>query len=476
MYDVLVIGAGVIGALCARELSRYRLSVCLVDRSCDAAGGCSRANSGIVHAGFDAKSGTLKAELNVKGCRMMPELAAELGVEYKNIPSLVVCLDEEDRPVLEELYARGIANGVKNLTIIDQKKLRELEPNISDKAVAALFAPDAGIICPYGLAIAAAENAVQNGTDHRFGFEVSSIERVEGGYAVSNGETTLYARYVVNAAGLHSDDIARLTGDCDFELYARRGEYMLFDRRVSGHVRNVLFTLPGKYGKGILVAPTVDGNMLIGPNAHDIEKENTEVTSEGLAEIHAGALKLMPTLPGLRDVITSFAGQRPTPSTHDFIIRMSKNCPGVLHMAGIESPGLASSPAVAEYAVELLGRAGLPLERRDDFEPHRRETSCFRTMSDEQREALIARDPAFGRIICRCESVTEGEIVAAINNPLGATTIDGVKRRTRAGMGRCQGGFCMPKVAEILSRELGVPLDEIKKHDGDSRLLFGRTK
>lgn len=476
MYDVLVIGAGVTGALCARELSRYRLSVCLVDRSCDAAGGCSRANSGIVHAGFDAKSGTLKARLNVRGCRMMPTLAKELGVEYKNIPSLVVCLDSGDMPALKELYDRGIANGVKNLTIIDQKELRELEPRISDKAVAALYAPDAGIVCPYGLAIAAAENAVQNGAAHRFGFEVSSIERVEGGYAVSNGEETLYARYVVNAAGLHADDIAEMTGDRDFELYARRGEYMLFDRRVSDCVRNVLFTLPGKYGKGILVAPTVDGNMLIGPNAHDVEKENTEVTSEGLAEIHAGALKLMPSLPGLRDVITSFAGQRPTPSTHDFIIRMSKNCPGVLHLAGIESPGLAGSPAVAEYAVELLGQAGLPLERRDDFEPHRRGGAGFRTMSDEQREQLIAEEPAYGRIICRCESVTEGEILAAIHNPLGATTIDGIKRRTRAGMGRCQGGFCMPKVAEILSRELGVPLDEIKKHDGDSRLLFGRTK
>lgn len=476
MYDVLVIGAGVVGALCARELSRYRLSVCLVDRSCDAAGGCSRANSGIVHAGFDAKSGTIKAALNVRGCRMMPELAKELGVEYKNIPSLVVCLDSGDMPALEELYNRGITNGVKNLTIIDQKELRELEPRISDKAVAALYATDAGIICPYGLAIAAAENAVQNGADYRFSFEVKSITPAEGGYAVSDGETTLYARYVVNAAGLHADEIAALTGDCDFELYPRRGEYMLFDRRVSDCVRNVLFTLPGKYGKGILVAPTVDGNMLIGPNAHDVEKENTEVTPEGLAEIHAGALKLMPSLPGLRDVITSFAGQRPTPSTHDFIIKLSRHFPGVLHLAGIESPGLASSPAVAEYAVELLAEAGLRLQKRDDFDPHRRDSSCFRTMSDEQREALIARDPAYGRVICRCESVTEGEIVAAIRAPMGATTIDGVKRRTRAGMGRCQGGFCMPKVAELLSRELGVPLDEIKKHDGDSRLLFGRTK
>lgn len=476
MYDVLVIGAGVSGALCARELSKYKLSVCIVDRSCDAAGGASRANSGIVHAGFDAKVGTLKAKLNVRGCLMMPKVARELGVEYKNIPSLVVCLDEEEMPVLEELYARGVANGVGNMRIINKDELRELEPRVSEKAVAALYAGDAGIVCPYGLAIAAAENAVANGAVARFSFEVKSITPCEGGYIVSNGEEELAARYVVNAAGIHSDELADMTGDCDFELLGRRGEYMLFDRKVSDCVNNVLFTLPSKLGKGILVAPTVDGNLLIGPNAHDVEKDNTEVTSDGLDEIHAGALRLVPTLPGLRSVITSFAGQRPTPSTGDFIIRMSKKYPHVLHIAGIESPGLASSPAIAEYAVEMLRGAGLELVEREDFEPHRTGHVNFRTLDDEAREELIKKNPAYGRIICRCESVTEGEILDAIHNPLGATTIDGVKRRTRAGMGRCQGGFCLPKVAEILSRELSVPLDEIRKHDGDSKLLVGRTK
>ena len=476
MYVVLVIGAGVSGALCARELSKYRLSVCFVDRSCDAAGGASRANSGIVHAGFDAMPGTLKAKLNVRGCLMMPALTEELGVEYKNIPSLVVCLDEEERHVLDKLYARGVSNGVGNMRIIEKDELRELEPRVSDKAVAALYAGDAGIVCPYGLAIAAAENAVANGADHRFSFEVKSISPTEGGYAVSNGEEILEARYIINAAGLHADEIADMTGDRDFELYARRGEYMLFDRKVSDCVRNVLFTLPSRLGKGILVAPTVDGNLLIGPNAHDVEKDNTEVTSSGLDEVHAGALRLVPTLPGLRSVITSFAGQRPTPSTGDFIIRMSGTHPHVLHLAGIESPGLASSPAVAEYAVGLLREDGLELVPRDDFNPRRSRPVSFRTLDDEAREALIAKNPAYGRIICRCESVTEGEILDAIHAPLGATTIDGVKRRTRAGMGRCQSGFCMPKVAELLARELGVPLDEVKKHDGDSELLVGRTK
>ena len=477
MYDVLIIGAGVCGALTARELSRYKLSVCIVDRGHDAASGASRANSGIVHAGFDAKSGTLKAKLNVKGCRLMPKVAEELDVQYKHIPSVVVCLDKDDMPALRELYQRGITNGVEDMEIIDADQLREIEPNISDKAVAALYAKSAGVVCPYELAIAAAENAVSNGADYKFNFEVTSVVEKDGYYVVSNGEQEIEAKYIVNAAGLRSDMIAALFGDCDFELTARRGEYMLFDKNVSGFVKNVLFVLPTKNGKGILVAPTADGNMIIGPNACVVDrKDNTETTAFGLQEVHEGALKLMPGLPSLRGVITSFAGQRATPSTGDFIIRMSDKHPHVLHLAGIESPGLASSPAIAQYAVELLGGAGLPLEARDDFNPYRKSPAGFRELTDEQKAEVIKQNPAYGKIICRCESITEGEILAAINNPMGATSIDGVKRRTRAGMGRCQGGFCSPKVAELLAREMGVELDQITKSGGASKLLVGRTK
>jgi len=476
MYDVLIIGAGVVGALTARELTRYKLSVCFVDRDYDAGCGASRANSGIVHAGFDAKVGTLKAELNVRGCLMMPRVTEELDVEYKNTPSLVVCLAEEDMPALQELYERGKINGVKNLEIIDRERLRQMEPNISDSAVAALYAPDAGIVSPYELAIAAGENAVKNGADHYFGFKVTSIEKKDDYYIVSNGKQKIKARYIVNSAGLHSDDIAALTGDKDFDIIARRGEYMLFDKKVTSVINNVLFTLPTKNGKGILVAPTAEGNLLIGPNARPVDKGNTETTSEGLEEIHRGALALVPALPTLRNVIRSFAGQRPTPTTGDFIIRMSQNYPHVLHLAGIESPGLASSPAIAEYAVNMLAKAGLVLEKRDDFDPIRHSPVAFKSLSKEEKSAIIKNDPAYGKIICRCEKVTEGEIVAAINCPMGATSVDGVKRRTRAGMGRCQGGFCSPYVTELLAREMGVPLSDITKSGGETKLLLRRTK
>lgn len=476
MYDVLIIGAGVVGALTARELSRYKLSVCLVDKDYDAGCGASRANSGIVHAGFDAKVGTLKAKLNVEGCLMMPKVAEELDVEYKNTASIVVCMAEEDMPALQELYERGKINGVKNLEIVDRERLRQMEPNISDKAVAALYAPDAGIVSPYELAIAAGENAVANGADYRFGFKVTSIEKKGEGYVVSDGNETIEARYVVNSAGMHSDDIARMTGDCDFEIIARRGEYMLFDKKVTKCINNVIFTLPTKNGKGILVAPTADGNLLIGPNARPVEKGNVETTPEGLEEIHKGALKMIPSLPVLKNVIRSFAGQRPTPSTGDFIIRMSKDYPHILHLAGIESPGLASSPAIAVYAVNMLKEAGLALEIREDFNPLRQSPAYFRSLPNDKKAEVIKQNPAYGKIVCRCERVSEGEIVAAINCPMGARSVDGVKRRTRAGMGRCQGGFCSPRVTELLAQEMGVPLNEITKNGGESKLLVRRTK
>lgn len=476
MYDVLIIGAGVCGTLTARALTRYKLKVCFVDKGPDAASGASRANSGIVHAGFDAANGSLKAKMNVAGCAAMPRVTTELDVAYKNTPSLVVCFSESDRPALEALYERGVKNGVPNLRIIEQKELRAIEPNISEEAVAALYAPSAGIVSPYELAIAAGENAVQNGADYRFGYEVTSITERDGAYVVSNGKEELCARYVVNAAGLYSDRIADMCGDCNFEYYPRKGEYMLFDKNVAGCVNNVLFPLPTKGGKGILVAPTADGNMLIGPNAQLTEKGDTATTATGLSEIHEAAKKMMPSLPSLGNVITSFAGIRPTPSTGDFIIKPSKRYPHLLHLCGIESPGLASSPAIAEYAVEKLAEMGLQIVPNESFDPCRKPLACMRELSDEKRREQIANDPLYAKIICRCESVTEGEIRDAIRRPMGATTVDGVKRRTRAGMGRCQGGFCMPRVVEILADELHCDMTEIRKFDDDSVILTEKIR
>lgn len=476
IYDVLIIGAGVIGTLTARELTKYNLKVCFVDKGPDAANAASRANSGIVHAGFDAQCGTLKARFNVRGCEMMKKITEELSVEYKNTPSLVVCLSDEDRPALDALYERGIKNGVPNLRIIEKDELRKIEPNITENAVAALFAPSAGIVSPYELCIAAGENAVQNGADYRFGFEVKSITENDGIYIVSDGNIALSAKFVVTACGVCCDDIAKLCGDLNFNIIPRRGEYMLFDKSCAGIINNVLFPLPSKKGKGILVAPTADGNLLIGPNANITEKDNTATTGEGLSEIHQNALKLVPSLPSLKNVITSFAGVRPTPDTGDFIIKKSEKFRHVLHLAGIESPGLASSPAVAEYAVSLLAEMGLELEKNKNFDPRRKEVVRIRELSDEEKQKYIKSNPAYGKIICRCETITEGEIIDAVRRPMGATTVDGVKRRTRAGMGRCQGGFCMPRVTEIIARELGRDMADIKKFGKASTILFGRIK
>ena len=481
LYDIVIIGAGVTGAMLAHKLAKYQLDVAVVEAGCDVASGASRANSAIVHAGFDAAEGTLKAKLNVKGCAAMPELAHQLDVPYKNNTSLVVGFGEEDEKTLEKLLARGRANGVPNLSIIDQKKLRELEPNISPEATAALYAPTAGIICPYDLTLAAAENACINGTEFFFDFRVDSITVEDGIITVSAGEKSIRARYAANCAGVHSDEIARMV-DAEFpiKLIPRRGEYMVLDKAEGKTASATLFMVPSKVGKGILVSPTVDGNLLVGPNAHVVdEKDDTDTTAPGLDEISAGAKRLVPSV-NLRAVITSFSGVRPTPDTDDFHIEPSVKAGNFLNLVGIESPGLASSPAVADYAVEKLEAMGMKLEKRADYNPYRTANGHmpkpFRELSDEEKAERCKADPSYAKIICRCETITEGDILAAIRRPLGAKSIDMVKVRTRAGMGRCQGGFCSPRVAELLANELGVSLDTITKRGGGSGLLTGKTK
>jgi len=481
IYDVVIIGAGVTGSMLAHKLAKYKLSVAVVEAGGDVASGCSRANSAIVHAGFDAANGTLKALLNVRGCAELPELAHQLDVHYRKNTSLVVGFGEEDEEMLKVLLERGTKNGVPGLEIIDGKKLHELEPNISPDATAALLAPSAGIVCPYDLTMAAAENAAINGTEFFFDFTVDAVENADGIITVKAGERKVSARYAVNCAGVHSDEVARLV-DADFpiKLIPRRGEYMVLDKAEGKTVNATIFMVPSKAGKGILVSPTVDGNLLVGPNAHEVgDKEDTSTTSMGLDEISAGAHRLVPSV-NLRAVITSFSGVRPTPSTDDFHIEPSVKAANFLNLVGIESPGLASSPAVASYAVEKLEGMGLVLETREDYNPYRTENGHmrkpFRELSNEEKAELCKAEPAYAKIICRCETITEGDIRAAIRRPLGAKTVDMVKMRTRAGMGRCQGGFCSPRVVEILAEELGVSVDEIKKRDRGSDILMGKTK
>ncbi len=474
-YDVAVIGAGVIGSLIARELTKYNVRVAIVEKCNDMAMGTSKANSAIVHAGYDAKPGSLKAKLNVEGTALMPELCKTLGVPFKPVGSLVVAFSDEEVETLNELLERGKTNGVPGLEIYDREKLKEAEPYISDEAKAALWAPSAGIVCPYELTIAAVENAVVNGADFIRNFEVAEIDFDGSVFTVSDGEKEIKAKYVINAAGVYCDEIAALIGDNSIHTVPRKGEYMLCDKSIGHLANHTIFQCPSKMGKGILVTPTVDGNLLLGPSAIDIEdKDDVATIAETLSSVLETAKKSVPCLT-TRDVITSFAGLRAHCDRDDFIIEPSEKNAQFINVAGIESPGLSSAPAIAVYVKNIL--LGLmPADEKADFNPVREEPVRFRHMSNEERKALIKKNPAYGRIICRCETITEGEILDAINSPAGARDVDGVKRRTRAGMGRCQGGFCGSKVVELLARELGVEINEITKFGGNSIILYDRTK
>lgn len=480
-YDIIVIGAGISGSMCAYKLSKYKLNIAVVEAGIDVASGSTRANSAIIHAGYDAKEGSLKALLNVKGCDMMEELAETLGVHYNKCGSLVIGFNQEDREHIELLKKRGEINGVKGLRILEKKELHKMEPNVSPLAICALFAPSAGIVCPYDLAFAVSENAATNGVEFLFNYKVSSVEKCEDGtYKISNGEKELSAKYVISAAGLYCDEIANMLGDpLPFEIIPRRGEYMLLDKAEGKTTRHTLFVTPNEKGKGILVTPTVDGNIIVGPNANVVdEKSDTSVTIEGLEEIAEGARMLVPNI-NLGAMITSFAGVRPTPTSKDFYIQESEKFKNFIHVAGIESPGLASSPAIGDYVVDILKNIGLELEPKDDYIETRSKDGNFKLfydMSDKERKLAIEKNPLYARIVCRCENITEGDVVNAIHRPIPAHTSDMVKRRTRSGMGRCQGGFCHTKVAEIIARELNIPIDQVQKFGKNSTILYGKTK
>ena len=473
MRDVIIIGGGVSGCASARELSRYQADILVLDKEEDVCCGTSKANSAIVHAGFDAPAGSRMAALNVAGSRRMPTLAKELDFAYQQCGSLVVCLSEEDRPALQKLYENGLTNGVEGLRIVERDELLAMEPNIADEAVAALWAPTGGIVCPFGLTYAFAENAATNGVQFQFDTEVERIEAIPGGWRLQTNRGPLEARCIVNAAGVHADELHNQVSDDNMTIVPRRGDYFLLDHAAADHVHHTIFQLPGKYGKGVLVTPTVHGNLLIGPTANDIDdKEDTATTAAELDEVRAKAGLAVKDLP-LRQTITSFAGLRAHELRHEFFLQEA--APGFVDCAGIESPGLSASPAIGQAVAELV-QSILHLPENPDFNPRRKGILDPKTLSFAERAALVQKNPAYGQIICRCETVTEGEIVDAIHRVPGARSLDGVKRRTRAGMGRCQAGFCSPRVLEILARELGVPQEEITKCGGDSRLIVGTNK
>ncbi len=475
MYDVIIIGAGVSGAAVARELSRYKVNACVIEKEEDVCCGTSKANSAIVHAGYDAAAGSLMAKLNVRGNQMMEQLSKDLDFPFKKNGSLVVCLSEEDMPKLQALYDRGVANGVPELRILNREELRAMEPNISDDAYAALYAPTAGIVCPFNLNIAMAENACVNGVEFKFDTEVTGLHPIEGGWAIETNQGSFETKYVVNAAGVYADRLHNMVSAKKIHITPRRGDYCLLDKTAGNLVSKTIFALPGKFGKGILVAPTVHGNLILGPTAIDIEdKEGTNTTREGLDQVITKCGMNVKNIP-MRSVITSFAGLRAHEDGHEFLIGELEDAKGFIDCAGIESPGLTSSPAIGEMVAEIL-REKLNLEKNENFVVTRKGVLDPDSLSKKERIELIKKNPAYGNIICRCEMITEGEILDAIHRPLGAKSLDGVKRRTRAGMGRCQAGFCSPRTMEILARERHVSMFDITKSGGESKIVVGTNK
>ena len=475
MYDVVIIGAGVSGSASARELSRYKVNACVIEKTEDVCSGTSKANSGIVHAGFDAPEGSLMAKLNVEGNLMMEELSKELDFPFKKNGSLVICLSEEDIPKLKELYDRGIRNGVKELKILNKEEVLELEPNITDDVYAALYAPTGGIVCPFGLNIALAENANTNGIEFRFNTEAQDIEKIDGGFIIKTNQGDIKTKYIVNAAGVYADKFHNMVSQNKINITARKGEYCLLDKTAGNHVSRTIFALPGKMGKGVLVSPTAHGNLIVGPTSTDIDdKEGVNTTREGLDTVIGKSSMNVKNIP-MRQVITSFSGLRAHEDNHEFIIKELEDAKGFIDCAGIESPGLTSSPAIGKMVADIL-KEKLNLEENPNFIGTRKGILDPNTLSLEERNQLIKEQPAYGNIICRCEMITEGEIIDAIRRPLGAKSLDGVKRRTRAGMGRCQAGFCSPKTMEILERELSISMFDITKAGGESNMVLGLVK
>ena len=473
MYDAIIIGGGVVGCSIARELSRYEAKVCLLERQEDVCCGTSKANSAIVHAGFDAVPGSNKARFNVLGSRCMESVCRELDVPYRRCGALVVSFEPAGRPHLEELLRRGVENGVEGLEIVDGDRLHEMEPALSPAADAALWAPTSAIVCPFELTAAMAENARKNGAEFRFNSEVENVSAADGGYTVRlAGGEELTCRVLISAAGCRGDRIHNQLSSDKRRIIPRRGEYCLLDKKDGTLVSRTIFQLPTALGKGVLVTPTVHGNLLLGPTAIDQESPDTvPTTAAGTDYLLATAEKSVPHLP-TRDIITGFAGLRAhLEGDDDFVI--GETAPGFFEALGIESPGLTAAPAIGAH-VARLAAAYLQAPAKCDFDPCRQAIVRLRELPFEERKAFIESNPAYGQIICRCEQISEGEIVEAIRR--GARSLDGVKRRCRAGMGRCQGGFCSPRVMELLSRELGLAQTEITKSGGQSRLLIGGTK
>jgi len=475
IFDCCIIGAGVIGSAIARQLAKYQINLIVVEKGADVCSGTSKANSGIVHAGYAAKPGTLKAKFNALGNTLFDQVCQELKVPFERNGTFVVAVAEDNVKMLEELYQRGITNGIPNLEIItDKNRIKNMEPSITDEVSSVLFAPTGGIISPYDLTIGLAENAYSNGVQFQFNSEVTKIDVKENYKSIQTIYNEIKAKVVINAAGVYADAISRMAGLDYFSITPRKGEYILLDKK-SIELNRVLFPIPTSISKGIVVSPTYEKHIFLGPNAQEVnDKDEKSTTTEGFLEIIKGGRKLIPNLP-INQAIVTYAGLRAVSNTNDFIIEPTK-VEGFINVAGIQSPGLSASLAIAERVIEIINEIGTELAPNPSFNPIREIPPRFATSSNETRHQLISQNPEYGNIICRCEHVSEAEVKAAIHRPLGATTLDGIKFRTRLGMGRCHGGFCTNRVLKILSEELDLPVEDISKKGPSSELVVGKTK
>ena len=475
IYDVVVAGGGVIGGMLARELTKYKLSVCILEKENDVACGASKANSGIVHGGYDPKPGTLKAKMNTLGVEKLFATAKMLHVPILRNGSMVCAFNKEEDKTVKELYERGIMNHTPDMKILTGDEAREIEPHLSEKITSVLWVRNAGIVCPYDLTVAAVGNAMDNGVALKLNFEIVKIEKKDGIFEITSaGGETVQAKYLCNCAGCHSDKVSRLAGDDSFTIIPRGGEYLLLDKTEGCRVSHTIFQCPSMEGKGILVSPTVDGNLLAGPTAGVVEDaEAREITQRGIDTVTRLAAKSVPSV-NFRSVITSFTGVRSSEKNGDFIIGFSEKVENLMQVAAIDSPGLTACVAIAEYVAALLEQGGLALQKNEAFNPNREDMHAFRNMTDEQKNAYIQEHPEFGKIVCRCETVSEGEILQALRANPPARDLDSVKRRTRSGMGRCQGGFCGPYVMKLIAQERGIPKEQVTKKGPGSEMLVGK--
>ena len=472
MYDVAIIGSGITGSACAYFLSKYRLKIAVIEKNNDVCCGTTKANSAIIHAGYDPNPETKMAKLNVKGSAMAKDICARLDVPYEQIGSLVVAFSEEEAKTVEKLFERGNANGVPDLKILNKEELKEAEPMISDEALCALYAPSAAIVNPWEYGLAMAETAVRNGAEILLESEVTSIKKENGVFKITAGEKEIEAKYVINAAGVNCDDVHNMIAPPKFRVIPSAGEYYLLDKSEGKRARHVIFQCPNKDGKGVLVSPTVHGNLIVGPNADARDKDDTSTKTRCLDFVREKAVKSVPSI-NFRENIRNFTGVRAATEIDDFIIEFA--CEGFLDLAGIKSPGLSAAPAIAELAVKMLGESGLALEEKESFTDERTHLR-FKHLSDEEKNNAVKKNSAYGRVICRCETITEGEIIDALNSPIPPVSLDGIKRRAGTGMGRCQGGFCGPKVLEIMAKYKNEPFEAVLQDNTGSIILTGKTK